>query len=66
MEYKSVKETAARWGISDRRIHALCKEGRIEGVFRIGNAWAIPADAEKPVDARLRSERIKRGKSKPD
>lgn len=31
----------------------LCRENRIEGVKRFGRAWAIPEDAEKPVDARV-------------
>ena len=52
MEYMSAKEAASKWGITDRRVQVLCEQGRIEGVFRLGNAWAIPANAEKPVDAR--------------
>jgi len=52
MEYMSAKEAASKWGITDRRVQVLCEEGRIDGVFRLGNAWAIPADAEKPKDAR--------------
>ena len=57
MEYLSVKHTAERWGISIRRIQILCKENRVPGAFRVGNTWAIPADAEKPRD-----ERVKNGK----
>jgi len=57
MEYLSVKLTAERWGISIRRIQILCKENRVPGAFRVGNTWAIPADAEKPRD-----ERVKNGK----
>lgn len=57
MEYLSATEAAKKWGISTRRVHTLCAEGRIEGVARLGIAWAIPKDAEKPKDAR-----IKRGK----
>lgn len=55
MEYESIKQTAARWGISIRRIQILCGESRIPGAFRVGNAWAIPVDAEKPKDERIRS-----------
>ena len=47
-KYLSLKETAAKWGISDRRINTLCLENRIPGAFKVGNSWAIPADAEKP------------------
>ena len=44
-----------RWGISIRKIQILCGEERIPGAFRIGIAWAIPEDAEKPKDARIKS-----------
>lgn len=56
-KYLSLKETSAKWGISDRRINTLCLENRIPGAFKVGNSWAIPADAERPKD-----ERIKTGK----
>lgn len=52
MEYISAKEAAAKWGVTDRRVQVLCEQGRIAGVYRLGNAWAIPSDAEKPTDAR--------------
>lgn len=55
MEYESIKQTSARWGISIRRIQILCKTNRIPGAFRIGNAWAIPKTAEKPKDKRIKS-----------
>ena len=44
-----------RWGISIRKTQILCGEERIPGAFRIGIAWAIPEDAEKPKDARIKS-----------
>ena len=52
MEYIFAKEAAEKWGITDRRVQVLCEQGRIDGVFRLGIAWAIPASAEKPKDAR--------------
>ena len=33
----------------------MCSENRLEGAVRIGFAWAIPSDAEKPADARIKS-----------
>ena len=51
----SANEAAIKWGISSRRVHTLCKEGRIEAVTRLGNVWAIPKDAKKPTDARIKS-----------
>lgn len=55
MEYISISEAANKWNISNRRIQVLCAQGRIPGVCRLGSMWAIPKDAEKPIDARVRS-----------
>lgn len=48
IDYISVRDTAMKWSISERRIQKLCEENRIEGVVR---SWAIPKAAEKPIDA---------------
>ena len=55
MEYMSVKETAEKWGVSERRIQRLCSENRIKGVIHFSRVWAIPKDAKKPVDARRKT-----------
>lgn len=52
MDYISVREAAQKWGITIRRVQILCEQGRIEGVVRFSNAWAIPKNAEKPKDKR--------------
>ena len=57
MEYLSIKQTSEKWGISVRRIQVLCSENRIPGATKIGSYWAIPADAEKPNDERIKSGR---------
>lgn len=62
--YISVKDAAEKWNISERRIQKLCEENRIPGVIRFGRSWAIPKDAEKPVDARLKNNQSKDGESK--
>lgn len=33
----------------------LCNEGRIDGAMKVGPAWVILADAEKPDDQRVKS-----------
>jgi hypothetical protein len=55
MKYLSIRETAEKWGISVRRLQVICRQGRIPGAFLVGNSWAIPADAEKPKDKRIKS-----------
>lgn len=51
----SVKEAARLWNITERRVAALCKNGKIEGATKTGKAWMIPITAEKPVDGRIKS-----------
>ena len=50
-----VKEAAVLWGITERRITSLCKEGKIEGAKKVGRFWMIPTEAEKPVDNRIKT-----------
>ena len=53
-ETMTVKEAAKLWVISERRVMILCKEGKIDGVTKKGRSWVIPANAEKPADARYK------------
>lgn len=54
MDYLNITETAAKWGISTRRLQILCSSGKIEGATRFGKAWMIPKTAQKPIDGRTR------------
>lgn len=49
----TVKEAAKMWNISDQRITTYCREGRIEGAYKIGRSWKIPVNASKPEDNRM-------------
>lgn len=60
MEYASIKQMSEKWGICKRRIQTLCAEGRISGATKIGNYWAIPSDAERPKDERVKSGKYKK------
>lgn len=53
--FMTLSEAAKKWDISERRVNALCLEGRIEGASKFGKSWAIPANADKPSDARIKS-----------
>lgn len=53
--FMTLKEASVEWGISARRINALCVEERIPGAQKLGNMWIIPIDAEKPKDERIKS-----------
>lgn len=55
MKYIKASEAAEKWGISQRRVQILCLQGRVKGVFKLGEYWVIPSDAEKPKDARIKT-----------
>lgn len=52
MDLISARDAAEKWGISQRRVAALCTEGRIEQATLVGKMWVLPADAKKPEDGR--------------
>ena len=56
MGYITASKAAKKWNISQRRVQILCAENRIEGVFKLGETWAIPNDVEKPRDARRKEK----------
>ena len=56
MDYITTKEAAEKWGLTERRVQVLCRQGKIPGVARLGWAWAIPKDAKKPEDSRKKKE----------
>ena len=54
--YIDVKKKAAEWGLTPRQVQHLCADGRIPGARRFGRSWAIPAEADKPLDRRRAAE----------
>ena len=66
MEYCSLRQISEKWGISVRRIQVLCVEKRIPGAVKIGYSWAIPANAEKPKDASVKSGKYAKNGVMPD
>ena len=57
MDYVTPKDKANEWGLTQRRVEVLCDKGRIPGVYHLGRVWAIPKDAEKPIDGRTKAAR---------
>lgn len=52
MDYLTMKEAAALWGITSRMVTYYCTSGRIAKAFKKGDIWLIPSDTQKPVDSR--------------
>ena len=46
--YMTTKEAAEKWDISVRQVQNHCKNGRINGVQKVGTNYLIPVDAMKP------------------
>lgn len=54
VEYLSVTEFCEKFKKDPGNVRRLLKQGRIPAV-KIGNQWAIPADAHPPTDKRVKS-----------
>ena len=52
-DFVTIKEIAERWGLTTRRVQKMCADGLIPGVTKFGRDWAVPRDAQKPVDGRI-------------
>lgn len=52
MKYMTANQASKKWNISQRRVQVLCAQNRIDGVFKLGDAWAIPEESSKPKDNR--------------
>lgn len=44
----TAKQTAQRWGVTERYVQMSCKNGTVAGAVRWGRAWMIPDDAPRP------------------
>ena len=42
----TVKETATRLGVSERRVCQLARNGRVRGAIKVGAEWLIPTPVE--------------------
>ena len=57
VEFMTANQAAKKWDITQRRVQILCTKGRIDGVFKLGENWVIPANAQKQIDGRIRKEK---------
>lgn len=54
MEYRTVHQASEKWGVSERRVTLLCRDGRISGAKKNGREWQIPDYAVLPFDGRTK------------
>lgn len=58
----TTREAASRWGLSERRVAVLCKEGRLPGAMKQGKSWMIPSDVQRPEDHRIKTGAYRRAR----
>jgi len=54
MEWMTVQEAGALWGITTRRAQYLCAKDKVIGAQKLGSIWVIPTGTEKPIDGRTK------------
>jgi len=57
MDLMTAKEASEKWGITVRRVQALCDNGKIPSAKKLGNMWVMPSDIPKPIDGRTKVAR---------
>ena len=55
MELMTVAEAAKLWGLTKRRIQAMCETGLITNAQRLGNMWVFPKSTIRPLDGRTKA-----------
>jgi hypothetical protein len=56
-DWLTPREAAEEWGITERRVQILCKNGKIDSAIRIRGGWFIPKGTSKPPDGRVNNKR---------
>lgn len=50
----TVREASEKWKVDERRVTALCRDGKIIGAKKEGGIWIVPDSAPQPKDGRFR------------
>ena len=58
MDWMTTKEAAELWGITMRRVQALCDNGQIPSAVKLSDIWVIPKGTPKPVDGRTKQAKL--------
>ena len=52
----TVEQVSKIWGVSGRRVRALCASGAISGVQKAGRSYLLPDDVVNPKDIKVKTE----------
>ena len=59
LDWISPSQASKKWGITERQVQSLCKQGKIKNVVKLGRSWLIPKAAPKPIDGRRKKQNRK-------
>jgi excisionase family DNA binding protein len=62
MDLMTVTEAAELWGLTKRRVQAMCEMGQIKNAQRLGNMWVFPKSTERPMDGRTKAAKQAKNK----
>ena len=54
LDWISPLQASEKWGITERQVQSLCKQGKIDGVIKWYRSWLIPKDTPRPLDGRTK------------
>ena len=60
LDWITPQQAAEKWGISVRRVQALCANGQVDNIVKLGRIWLIPKNTSKPIDNRKNNGRSKK------
>lgn len=63
LDWISPGQAAEKWGITERQVQSLCKQGKIDNIIKLGRSWLIPKDAPRPIDGRTKEGKTKKEES---
>ncbi len=58
------RDIAQQWGVTERTVTQLCREGKIPDAVKKGRVWFLPEDTVRPADGRVRTGVYKKANSK--
>jgi hypothetical protein len=60
LDWITPQQASEKWGITVRRVQALCSNGQVDNIVKLGRVWLIPKNAPKPIDGRKNNGRVKK------
>jgi galactokinase/galacturonokinase len=55
-----VHQAAERWQVPERKVTALCRDGRVPGARKSGKTWLLPSESARPLDGRTKAYAVQR------